>query len=239
MFTLEDSALEAVRAHAGSESPRESCGLVVVHKGKQVYLPCTNIHHEPNNNFMIRPEDVVSAEDSGDVVAVVHSHVAHPPVPSDADLVQIEAHGLPWVIVNHPVGNIGIFEPSGYKAPLVGRQFSHGVLDCYSLVRDFYREELGVELPDHQRDPFWWEKGQNIYMDRYEADGWSPVPAEQARRGDMILMAHNSTVPNHAAVYLGDGIMLHHLMGRLSTREVYGGYWAKITRVILRHRSQL
>jgi len=44
-------------------------------------------------------------------------------------------------------------------------------------------------------------------------------------------------VPNHAGVYLGDGIMLHHLYGRLSSRDVYGGYWREVTRLTLRHES--
>ena len=44
-----------------------------------------------------------------------------------------------------------------------------------------------------------------------------------------------SPVPNHAAVYLGDGLILHHLQGRLSSRDVYGGYWQKITTHILRY----
>lgn len=41
-------------------------------------------------------------------------------------------------------------------------------------------------------------------------------------------------VPNHAAVYLGDGLMLHHMYGRLSSRDVYGGYWREVTRLVVR-----
>ena len=37
---------------------------------------------------------------------------------------------------------------------------------------------------------------------------------------------------------LGDGLILHHLQGRLSSRDVYGGYWQKITTHILRHRTE-
>jgi cell wall-associated NlpC family hydrolase len=44
-----------------------------------------------------------------------------------------------------------------------------------------------------------------------------------------------SPVPNHASVYLGDGLILHHLQGRLSSRDVYGGYWQKVSTHALRH----
>jgi cell wall-associated NlpC family hydrolase len=53
--------------------------------------------------------------------------------------------------------------------------------------------------------------------------------------GDCFLMQVASPVPNHAAVYLGDGLILHHLQGRLSSRDVYGGYWQKVTTHVLRY----
>jgi cell wall-associated NlpC family hydrolase len=58
-------------------------------------------------------------------------------------------------------------------------------------------------------------------------------------KGDLILMQIRSRnrVPNHAAIYLGDGMMLHHLHSRLSSRDIYGGYWQEVTRSIWRHRD--
>jgi len=42
-------------------------------------------------------------------------------------------------------------------------------------------------------------------------------------------------VPNHAGIYLGDGLMLHHMYGRLSRKDTYGGYWREMTRGVARH----
>ena len=36
-------------------------------------------------------------------------------------------------------------------------------------------------------------------------------------------------VPNHAGIYLGDNVILHHVQGRLSSRDVYGGYFIQST----------
>lgn len=55
------------------------------------------------------------------------------------------------------------------------------------------------------------------------------------RVGDVIVMQVRAPVPNHAGVYIGDGLMLHHLYNRLSSRDVYGGYWQECTRIVLRH----
>ena len=59
------------------------------------------------------------------------------------------------------------------------------------------------------------------------------------RKGDVLLMQIASPVPNHAAIYLDDGVIMQHVAGRLSSRDVYGGYWAKHTTHVLRHRSLL
>jgi cell wall-associated NlpC family hydrolase len=152
--------------------------------------------------------------------------------------VACEASGVPWFIVSYPNGQWFELSPKGYVAPLVGREWSHGVLDCYSIVRDWYAQERGLSLPDFQRFDEWWRRGENLYVDNFGAAGFAVVEPDDLLVGDVFLMQVHSEVPNHAAIYLGDGLILHHLQGRLSSRDVYGGYWQKITTHTLRHQSQ-
>lgn len=238
MFVVEESALQAIRDHAAAEAPRECCGVILVRKGRQVYYPCHNVAVQGEGNFHIKEQDYMEAEASGEIVAIVHSHPFTPPVATEADLVGVENSELPWVIVNHPLGTVGVFEPNGYEAPLVGRQFFYGVLDCYSLVRDYYKRELGIEMTDYAREPDWWEHGGNMYIDHYKEEGFYPVPLEQIRKHDVILFTHQSKVPNHAAVFVGEGQILHHLSGRLSSRDTLGGYWEKAIYQVFRHESE-
>ena len=137
-------------AHAAKEFPREACGLLVIQKGREVYCPCRNIG-VGTDQFVIHPEDYVAAYRQGEIVGVFHSHPNLPPEPSQADRVACEATGLPWSIVSFPAGQWAQIKPVGYVAPLVGRQWAHGVLDCYALVRDWYAQERGIELPDFER----------------------------------------------------------------------------------------
>ena len=239
-MNLED-LIPDVRKHAEQEAPRECCGLAVVVKGRLRYWPCQNITTE-KEQFEIAPEDFAAAEEAGEIVGVCHSHVFVSPEPSEADKVMCERTGLPWLIVNHPVGTHTITKPEGYVAPLVGRQYTHGVLDCYQIVVDYYKREHNIELPYFHRTDSWWQKGGNLYMEGFGKAGFVLVgdgTHEDIRPNDVLLMQIASPVPNHAAIYLGDNLILQHVAGRLSSRDVYGGYWRKHTTHVIRHRSLL
>ena len=222
--------IEQVIAHANETQPNECCGLVVERNGAREYVRCTNISGDPLNQFVIDPEEYATVEDMGEIVMIAHSHNFIPPFPSEADKMGIEEFGLPWLIVNYPVGNHTITEPSGYRAPLIGRQFSKGVLDCYALVKDHYSEKLNIELPKYERPAVWHEIGNSYLLDNFRACGlFEEVQLEDLQPNDCILMQIGSTVPSHVAVYTGDNKILHHVIGRLSGYDVYGGFWRKVS----------
>ena len=239
MIPIAEAVLAAIREHAEKDFPKEACGVVIVRRGKQVYVPCANLASDPGAHFVIAPADYAAAEEAGEVIRIVHSHPNLSPQPSEADKVGCELSGVPWLIVNWPTGRTVEFSPSGYEAPLVGRSFHHGVLDCYSLARDYYRREVGIEIPDMAREPYWWLKGQNLYVENFPAFGFVEIEPKDLRRHDALLMQVGSPVINHAAVYIGDNMILQHCAGRLSSRDVYGGGWHRATRKVLRHRNLL
>jgi proteasome lid subunit RPN8/RPN11 len=237
MIDLPDSVADAIRLHAASAFPKESCGVLLVQKGKLQYCPCANLACAADVHFILSPDDLAKCEELGDVVAVVHSHPNTPPDPSIADRVGCEASGLPWLIVNWPTGVIRQFEPTGYEAPLIGRTFHHGVLDCYSLIRDHYQRELGIALPDFERESHWWLKGQNLYVECFPTAGFAEFDLDDLQPHDVLLMQVGSPVINHAAIYLGNNQILQHCANRLSSRDVFGGGWRRATRKKLRHQD--
>jgi cell wall-associated NlpC family hydrolase len=52
------------------------------------------------------------------------------------------------------------------------------------------------------------------------------------------LMHLEAEVPNHGGIYIGDGMVLHHVQDRLSSRDLYGGFYQKSTAKILKHESR-
>ena len=87
--------ISAIMAHAEAEYPNECCGLVVQNGRKQRYVPCRNLAPEPTEQFSLSPEDYAEAEDSGDIVAIVHSHPDATTQPSQLDLAQCDLSQLP------------------------------------------------------------------------------------------------------------------------------------------------
>ena len=113
-----------------------------------------------------------------------------------------------------------------------------GVLDCCTLIKEVYKSELNIDFECHGGHDGWWDNGENRYLDNYEKQGFVRILDDtDVIKYDIFLIKLVSPVPNHAAVYLGDGKILHHVHGRLSNREPYGGYWRNHTTHHLRHKS--
>ncbi len=137
---MQDKTLEDFKNHVEIEYPKEACGFVLGVGKKERYFPANNIADEPEKYFILDPHSYVDAEDMGDILAICHSHPNEGCEPSEADKVACEASNKPWHILSWPGNRLYSWEPSGYEAPIVGRTFSYGVLDCCTLMRDYYKK---------------------------------------------------------------------------------------------------
>ena len=223
-------------AHAKEQDPKESCGLLIEVKGKEKYYPCKNLSNWSNQCFIIDPADYAKAEDTGKILAVIHSHPITQPIASQADMISCEDTNLPWHIVNPKTEKWGYYEPSGYKPPLIGRHWVWGVTDCWALVRDWYKEKKGITLRDWER-PITPE--EFIADPMFERCAWRTGfrqlrPEEKLENGDLLFMSILTTGLNHVAIFI-DGDVLHHLADRISCKEPYNEWLLKCTGMRLRY----
>ena len=216
--------------HAQAEDPKESVGVLLNIRGKERYYPCRNLSMTSYQCFILDPEDYIAASNVGEIIAIIHSHPTTSPIPSQADKISCENSNLPWHIVNPKTEKWGFYEPCGYQAPILGRQWVWGITDCWSLVRDWYKEEKNIILRDWERpltpedflkDPMFEKCALSTGFRELRND-------EKLENGDVILMSILGNGLNHVAIFL-DGDVLHHLTDRLSCIEPYSQWLLKCT----------
>ena len=216
--------------------PKEGCALITRERG---FYVVPNISTEPEKSFEIGKRVLTSAYKDG-LLAVVHSHPDGPDCPSEADMTGQLSTGVPWVILS--TDGTACTTPfafgDGVPTPeLVGRPFRHGVTDCYSIIRDYYKIHHKVTLKEFARDWEWWlpdkdeagniiQEPDDLYSKGFKKAGFKVITESEVQVGDVFLAQLRAKTPNHGGVYLGNGLILHHLTSfapvditRLSMRE--------------------
>ena len=235
---MRQKLLDLIKQHVEREYPNEACGLIVDTGKIQKYIPCNNISDKPTEHFEISPEEQLEAEKQGEIIMIIHSHPDVPKlVPSEFDRIQCDHSGIEWGIMSYPDGDFCTISPR-INRDYTGRQWLLGHADCWSLIRDYYKREYDIKLNNYSVDREWWESGkENLYDDNWQTEGFIEVNLQEIKAGDIIMMRINASVTNHAAIYIGDNLILHHLYGQLSSRIPYGKYFRDRTVRIVRHKE--
>jgi len=243
-----------MQKEAFAKYPQEACGLLIKKGRAMMLIFCQNIADEPTLRFVISPVEFAAAEDVGEVMAVWHSHTDESSKPSETDIHACDSIGLTWFISSVTkesdelvFGEIVTLTPKSDNdeiADLVGRPYIYGVYDCYTLMLDYYKKELGIDIDRHgahyPERTSWNAEGLNLLVDGYAEKGFEQVNNYDYKVGDVLIIQMSSPVPNHLAIYVGDDRIIHHSYNRLSTSDIYGGsYWQKHTTHHLRHTEMI
>ncbi len=233
-----EAALDAMRAHCLEAFPNEAVGFLLT---DGTYQPQVNVCSEPALGATVRPKVLASALSKGTLRAFYHSHPNGPDCPSKQDMLSQREMEIPWIICSgNDVASLAPFafgDQLTDPSPLVGRPFRHGVTDCYAAIRAWGQAERGVLLPDFPRQWEWWLDGESdMYRTYFAEAGFHPVDKGDVLPGDCWLAQIRSEVPNHAGVYLGEGLTFHHVSSslasdssKLSKREPIGRWQPYIT----------
>lgn len=240
------SSQETFLSHALSEFPKEACAaLAQVGNSERVFL-LENIHPYPNQDFLVSRDAIDAVVGDGKLLAFWHSHTNGNTGPSQVDRTVCETMGVPWEILVLPQQVWASLAPCGYRAPLKGREWAYGYLDCYSLIRDAYRQ-FNIHLSEYNRPELFWtdDKGKNRfcwhspgwawYVDNFAKEGF--IEVHEPRPYDVLLMKYRCENENHIGLMLPGGYVLHHMMERQSDIELWDGWLRQCTTRILRHQQ--
>ena len=217
-----------IEEHFKAEYPREGCGIIAVKKGKKRWFPCTNVA-KSDEEFIIDSNEYLKLLRTTDIIGIVHSHPDSSSEPSESDIKQCNALGIPYYIFSYPDMDLTVLKPEKNTTELFGREYEFGVTDCFEATRD-YLEAQNIEIaPRALFEDDWWEKEGLDYFtsDTIKEWGGRPVDISEMEKNDVLIFKVHAEINNHCGVYLGNDIFYHHAVNRLSCRESLFPLWHK------------
>lgn len=220
---------EAAKQDARDRYPEESCGIII----GDAYLPCANLAVDPTKDFQIAQSVTQQHIMDGTLLGVIHSHPTEQlkmvSCPSEEDMIAQVATNVPWGIVDldkETTNDPYFWGDFLLDQPFIGNSFHHGVYDCYTVIRQWYWQERQIKLIEMPRRDLWWvgDDAEDLYSVGFRKGGFEKITKEELTNGDIILGKLRSDKINHAGLYLdnlkdGQGLVLHHVYGRLSRKE--------------------
>jgi len=160
--------------------------------------------------------------------AYLHTHPIpsnEPLVPSMLDMQMFASSDKPQGIMNYcshndvvnPVFWHSSIQPT--EESLLGRHYrwgdygSDGKGDCFAVIMDWFKINKGYEFPIIPRD--FYDRNGYYYTLNFQGLGTIKPADSPLEIGDLIVIRVGRQ-GEHAGVYVGDGLMLHHPMNGVS-----------------------
>lgn len=236
---LSDEIALYIKNHALENVSEECCGLLI-RTDRIRPFKSVNVHHDKENHYQISARSYIEASKLGKIIGDYHSH---PHSESDGfsflDKINAQGHNIIKVVYLCNKDKFFIYDPSKFKKYL-DREFKIGVNDCFSLVLDYYSQELGIQIKDpfagRLDDDFFEKKSKEIatkYSEIAREQGFQFLKCYTLQKHDILLISvKNEKFPSHFAVYLGGNKILHQTRNMKSViMDLEESYKEKITGV--------
>lgn len=117
----------------------------------------------------------------------------------------------------------------------LGAPYVEGKNDCYSVLRQYFRDQWGVWLPNIARPNNFWDDPKMDFYGAYRLYGFKPVFDQPLEIGDVLIMPLNTKMNTHAAAVVEGNQILHHMPGGRSTLDPLFPKWVNRANAVLRH----
>jgi cell wall-associated NlpC family hydrolase len=122
----------------------------------------------------------------------------------------------------------------------IGLPHQYGVLDCITLVRVVYEQELNIllELPIYTPSRHWMREYPVDLVDQWAKQYAEKVSLTEAKNYDLIVFkSDKSNLTTHFAIFLLPNNILHIEEGRTSTLSLLNDYWRQRIYAVYRHHD--
>tara|TARA_Y100000004_G_C8862084_1_gene389527 strand:- start:221 stop:964 length:744 start_codon:yes stop_codon:yes gene_type:complete len=227
---LTEDIKNSIKSHALEKAPEECCGLIFDDGVKMNSFKCKNDAQNPLVNFSINPIDYLKCSYRGNIVATYHSHKNNDMF-SYLDKENSINHRLDYVMYNIKSNSFHHYDYKKNKIFYLNIPFQVGKNDCFTLVRNYMKENLSVELPEEVIRAY--KKGsekkdlqksidliEKVSLD-YDERKFFKVKIENKsdlKENDIVVLGLKGK-PMHLGVFLGNGLILHHPRNKFATSE--------------------
>lgn len=246
-MNVTDNQKLIIKEHALEENPKECCGLILLN---EEVVKLKNKSYFPLEAFVINFEDLPDDIELSDIKGFYHSH-PQGGKKSSLDVYFSHKVNLPFAIYNIPGDSFSTYSPNGYyELPLVGRDFLANEIDCITLVKDYFKRNLNIEVEDikhpirevepdaWQNHPEFWKynkKDNMAFVELYKERGFSVV--SDLKKNDIVL-SDNGLVKalSHVGVYVGNDKIIHHPYPTRSIIDSFQNFKENSKIMYMRHK---
>ena len=223
------------------EQPSEACGFIL-EKNNYIYPKKTlNISKDKSNFFLIDPLEFLKNIKDNKILYIYHTHTNDNIDFSETDKKMSNLLNISLILYNIKYDVLKIYSPYTFSNKYIGRYFEYGKYDCFTLIKDFYQNELNKKLIFSEKLYALNLKEldlKKIILELYEMNSLELINSTATNKYDIILLDYfRNNSPKHFGLYLGDDLILHHPAMGFSKIEEYNSIFKKQTHLVLRNKN--
>lgn len=225
--------------HAESTPEEECCGFVLLKEDLEVQVErCINESPKPKECFQISPSKFLDYTLNKRVLGIYHSHPETTERPSKHDIQASEESGIPYIIYSLKTKKKFLYYPETYEAaPLLQRPYVTGFYECTSLLKDYFKQELGISIVRWNKN-YWLpeeDKKANKLLNKIFSEKFEETSLEKIKKHDVIVFQIKKDARFHVGIYCGQDEFIHQTSSLLSKKEVLDERWQKKIERVYRH----
>ena len=141
-----------------------------------------------------------------------------------------------------------ISSQNNYLNQYLERDYVPKVTDCFTLLTDFYRDQLDIHVTKYDYSIFdffneenWENKKESPFDVFFEKEGFEEVEYEDMKMYDVLFFKNvNKFAPTfscHMGLYVGNDTMLHQPFNKVSELSPFTKRHVRYINKIIRHKS--